>query len=188
MTPIQEPTELRSMASKRRISVRLGSAALCLACAGAWAQSGNGLDNPDWKEAQTPPPPAFVKDAVIALDMPPFVSLKVGVDPSSIVVGDDGVVRYVIVMTNATGSVNAAYEGIRCVTDEVKTYARWTSSGTWSLVNNPQWKALNDNMPSQHAKAFARQGGCQSRLATSTLEIVKALKSGKRYSSSAIEQ
>jgi hypothetical protein len=153
---------------------------LCLACAGAWAQSGNGLDNPDWKEEPVPPPPAFAKDAVIALDMPPFVSLKVGVDPSTIVVSDDGVVRYVIVMTNATGSVNAVYEGIRCITDEVKTYARWTSSGTWSLASNPQWKAVNDNMPSQHAKAFARQGGCQARLATSQTEIVNALKSSKR--------
>jgi CNP1-like family len=174
------------MALKRRISIRLGWVGLCLACTGAWAQSGNGLDNPDWKEAQTPPPPAFAKDQVIALDMPPFVSLKVGVDPSTIVVGDDGVVRYVIVMTNATGSVNAVYEGIRCITDEVKTYARWTSSGTWSLVSDPQWKALNDNMPSQHAKAFARQGGCQSRLATSKNEILRALKSVKKNSNAAI--
>ena len=173
------------MASKRLASFFFG---LCLTCSAAWAQSGNGLDNPDWKEEAVPPPPSFVKDRVIALEMPTFVSLKVGVDPSTIAVGSDGVVRYVIVMANATGSVNATYEGIRCITDEVKTYARWTSSGTWSLVNDPQWKALNDNMPSQHAKAFARQGGCQSRLATSQTEIVNALKLGKKSSSGAMAQ
>lgn len=171
------------MALKRQTSVQIGWGALCLACAGAWAQSGNGLDNPDWKEEPVPPPPAFAKDAVIALEMPVFVSLKVGVDPSTIVVGGDGVVRYVIVMRNATGSVNAAYEGIRCITDEVKTYARWSSSGTWSMVTDPQWKALNDNMPSQHAKAFARQGGCEARLATSKSEIIHALKSGRKSGS-----
>ncbi len=170
------------MASKRRISVRLGWVGLCLACAGAWAQGVNSPDNPDWKEEAVPPPPAFAKDQVIALEMPAFVSLKVGIDPSTIVVGDDGVVRYVIVMTNATGSVNAAYEGIRCFTDEVKTYARWTSSGTWSIAPDPQWKALSDNMPSQHAKAFSRQGGCQTRSAPSKVEIVNALKFGKKNS------
>jgi hypothetical protein len=79
-------------------------------------------------------------------------------------------------MVNASGSVNAAYEGIRCVSDEVKTYARWSSSGTWLPVNAPQWKAINDNMPSKHAFAFARQGGCDARLATSKAEILKALK------------
>jgi DNA-binding beta-propeller fold protein YncE len=120
--------------------------------------------------------------------MPVFVSLKIGVDPSSITVGGDGVVRYVIVMTNATGSVNAVYEGIRCITDEVKTYARWTSSGTWSVASDPQWKALNDNTPSQHAKAFARQGGCQSRLATSKAEIVNALKFGKKNNGAVMAQ
>jgi hypothetical protein len=72
------------------------------------------------------------------------------------------------------------YEGIRCASDEVKTYARWTSSGTWSPTYNPQWKAVNDNMPSRHAQAFARQGGCQNRLAPSKAEILRALKTGNK--------
>jgi hypothetical protein len=159
-------------------------ALLCLASTGAWAQipanTGNGLDNPEWKEEQAPAPPVFSKDDVIALDMPSYVSLKVSVDPATIAVGSDGVVRYVIVMKNATGSVNAVYEGIRCASDEVKTYARWTSSGTWSPTSNPQWKAVNDNMPSRHAQAFARQGGCQNRLAPSKAEILRALKTGNK--------
>ena len=142
--------------------------------------TGNGLDNPDWAEEQLAPPPAFSKDRLIALDMPPHVTLKIGVDPETIVVGSDGVVRYVIVMRNASGSTNAVYEGIRCITDEVKTYARQGSSGQWSMVPNPAWKAVNDNMPSRHAQAFARQGGCINRLATSKVEIIKALTTGKK--------
>ena len=173
------------MTSKRLARTALKAlACLSLASASAWAQvpanTGNGLDNPDWKEEPVAPPPAFSKDALIALDMPNYVSLKVGVDPATIVVGTDGVVRYVIVMKNTTGSVNAVYEGIRCASDEVKTYARWTSSGTWSMTSNPQWKAVNDNMPSRHAQAFARQGGCQNRLATTKAEILQALKTGNK--------
>ncbi len=155
------------------------SAAAALAAPCCLAQSGNGLDNPDWAEEPVQAPPQFSKDRLMPLDMPAHVSVMVGVDPQTIVVGGDGVVRYVIAMTNATGSTNAVYEGIRCITDEVKTYARLNASGQWSLLANPAWKAVNDNMPSHHAQAFARQGGCQNRLATSQQEIVSALKTGR---------
>jgi hypothetical protein len=144
------------------------------------AQTGNGLDNPDWVEDPVPSPPAFSKDKLIPLDMPSYISVKVGVDPESIAVGGDGIVRYVIVLNNASGSTNAVYEGIRCITDEVKTYARYSASGQWSMLANPAWKAVNENMPSHHAQAFARQGGCQNRLATSKQEIITALKLGRR--------
>lgn len=141
--------------------------------------AGNGSDNPDWVEEPVAPPPAFSTEQLVLLDMPPQISVRVGVDPQTIAVGGDGVVRYVVVMRNASGNTSAQYEGIRCITDEVKTYARQSSSGQWSWVQAPQWKALNENMPSQHAKVFARQGGCQNRLATSKEEITKALKSAR---------
>jgi hypothetical protein len=169
------------MKSKLQASLLAG---LCLVCAGAWAQvpvnTGNGLDNPDWKEEQVPPPPAFSKERVVAIDMPRHVTLRIGVDPDTIVVGADGVVRYVIVMVNSTGSVNAVYEGIRCASDEFKTYARWSASGTWSSTANPEWRAVNDNMPSRHTLAFARQGGCINRLAPTKAEILQTLKSPKK--------
>lgn len=140
------------------------------------AQSGgNGTDNPDWVEEPASLAPLFSAEHLIPIDMPVYVSLKVGVDPQTIVVGADGVVRYVVVMTSASGNTNAVYEGIRCVTGEVKTYARWSASGTWSVLDNPAWKPVTDNMPSRHAQAFSRQGGCQNRLATSKREIIEAL-------------
>jgi hypothetical protein len=166
---------------KIKLAAMLGlSAALSMATPWGLAQTGNGLDNPDWEEGQVPPPPSFSRDTLISLEMPPHVTAKVSVDPETIVVGADGVVRYVIVMTNATGSTSAMYEGIRCISDEVKTYARLGASGQWVTVSNPVWKSVNDNMPSRHAQAFARQGGCQNRLATTKQEIVSALKTGRR--------
>jgi hypothetical protein len=141
--------------------------------------SGNGLDNPDWVEEDATPPAVFSKDKLIPLEMPPQVTVKVGIDPETIVVGGDGVVRYVVVMRNASGSTSAFYEGIRCVSDEVKTYARQSGAGDWTLVKNPQWKGVTDTMPSHHAQAFARQGGCQAKLATSKQEIITVLKSGR---------
>ena len=144
------------------------------------AQSGNGLDNSDWVELTPPAPPQFSKDHLIPIDMPPHVTVKVGVDPSTIAVGSDGVVRYVLVLTNASGSSSAIFEGIRCVSDEVKTYARLSASGKWNTVENPTWKSVTENMPSRHAQAFARQGGCQNRLATSPQDIITALKAPQK--------
>jgi hypothetical protein len=135
----------------------------------------NTLDNVDWVEEVTPPPPAYSKDNLILIDMPVYVSLKVGVDPATVSVGADGIVRYVVLMINATGSVNAAFEGIRCFSDEVKTYARTSASGEWRVLPDPQWKAVNDNMPSRHAQAIARQGACVNRLTTTVPDTLKAL-------------
>ena len=164
----------------RALAIWTLAGAFALLCQFSMAQSGNGLDNPDWVEIPTPPPPQFSKDHLIAIDMPLHITVKVGVDPSTITVGTDGLVRYVLVMTNSSGSSNAIYEGIRCVSDEVKTYARSGASGQWNMVEKPAWKSVSENMPSLHAKAFARQGGCQSRLATSQQEIISALKATQK--------
>jgi hypothetical protein len=147
-----------------------------------WAQKY--VEPVEWVEEKTPPIPTFSKSGLIPIDMPSHVSLKVGIDPATISVGTDGVVRYVMVMSNATGSVNAVFEGIRCTTDEVKTYARFNSSGNWSEVSDTQWKGINDNMPSKHAFAFARQGGCQLRLAPTKAEILQAITQRQKASKS----
>lgn len=149
---------------------------LTVCAVGAQAQAL--VEDPDWKETEVPAPPAFSKDHLVAIEMPHYVSLKFGVDPATLAITPDGIVRYVMVAINASGSVNAMYEGIRCATGEVKTYARASTSGTWSVVKDPEWRALSDNLPSKHAIALARQGACDGRAAaaSSTADIIKNLK------------
>ena len=152
--------------------------AVGLAACALGAQAQRLVDDPDWKETEMPTPPAFSQDHLVAVDMPPYVSLKFGVDPATVAITADGIVRYVMVATNPSGSVNAMYEGIRCATGEVKTYARASASGAWSIVKTPEWRALNDNLPSKHAIAFARQAACDGRAtaASSAADIIRALK------------
>lgn len=134
-------------------------------------------EDPDWKESEAPTPPAFNTEKLLPLAMPPYVSLKFGIDPATLTIAPDGIVRYVVVARNATGSVTAMYEGIRCATGEVKTYARAGNSGVWSVVAEPQWRDLTDNLPSKHAWVFARQAACDGRAAaaSNTADIVRAL-------------
>lgn len=131
---------------------------------------------PDWVEAKAPAPPAFTTDHLIPIDMPHYVTLEVGIDPATVSVGTDGVVRFVVVMRNTSGSGTAAYEGIRCTTDEVKTYARTNSAGQWVAIAAPGWRSITDNLPSKHAFAIARQGGCNTHLSSSLDETLKALR------------
>lgn len=141
------------------------------------APAGNYPAEVDWVEAAVPDAPAFKTSGGIGIDMPRHVSVKVAVDPATLAIGSDGVVRYVATMTNLSGSVSAVYEGIRCTSDEVKTYARWSSSGQWTSTTDPVWKAINGNLPSKHAFAIARQGACENHLARSSVaDIVRALK------------
>lgn len=136
------------------------------------------VDDPDWKETEVPAPPAFSADHLVSIEMPSYVSLKFGVDPATLAITPDGIVRYVMVAVNASGSVNAMYEGILCAKGEVKTYARTTSNGAWSVIKEPQWRDLSDNLPSKHAIAFARQGACDGRAAaaSSVADILRNLK------------
>lgn len=147
---------------------------LALATLSATAQT---AADPDWKESQLPSPPAFDVKRLIPIDMPKYVSLKFGVDPATLSISPDGVVRYVVVATSPTGSINAMYEGIRCSKGEVKTFARHPSNGKWATVEEPQWQALDGNLPSKHALALARQGLCEGRsvAARSVPDMVKAL-------------
>jgi hypothetical protein len=131
--------------------------ALVLASAAAFAQVAP--EDPDWREAEAPPPPALKLGGLIPLEMPRS-SLRFGVDPASVSVGSDGVVRYVVVATSATGAVNALYEGLRCNSAEFKVYARHSGSGGWTLAKDSTWRPLHNAQNSSHSLQVARTAAC----------------------------
>ncbi len=148
----------------------------CLALGSASAQLA--AVDPDWQESAVPAPPTFEKSRLIRIDAVPGQTMIIGVDPATLTLSKDGVVRYVVVATAAGGSLNAMYEAIRCATSEFKTYARRTADSEWLSVSDPSWRALQENMPSRHAYRIARQGICDGRAPTpSVAEMVRRLKS-----------
>jgi hypothetical protein len=122
--------------------------------------------DPDWKELDVKPPAAFKTSKLVPIEMPRYVTVKMGIDPDTLTVSSDGIVRYVVVAVSGSGNVNAAYEGIWCRAGDVKTYARAGNDGKWDAVDNPEWKKLNASQPSMHALALARQGVCDGRSAS----------------------
>jgi hypothetical protein len=133
--------------------------ALALTLASFSSQAQLAPTDPDWREVDAPPPPVLRTQGLIPLEMPGS-SLRFGVDPASVSLGADSVVRYVVVASSATGAVNAMYEGVRCSSGEVKVYARHNPDSGWVPVRNSDWEALSQRPNSRHSLLIARTGAC----------------------------
>jgi hypothetical protein len=124
------------------------------------ADNSNIPDVPEWKELDAPPPPALRTQGLIPLDVT-GTSLRFGVDPASITLAKDGVVRYVVVATSSSGAVNGIYEGIRCGTGQVKVYARHNPGSGWVPASSSEWQDIYKTANSRYSLAIARGGACQ---------------------------
>lgn len=130
---------------------------LCLAAGAAVAQLT--VPDPDWKESEAPRPPPLQAEGLIAVDMEGS-ALRWGIDPRSITIGEDRIVRYVVSATSSSGTVNAMYEGIRCNTAEVKVHARHTPGAGWTQLREAEWQPLHNNGRARHSLVIARSGVC----------------------------
>jgi hypothetical protein len=137
---------------------QFAAAGLLLAAAASLAQTLLPTD-PDWREADAPPPPPLRTDRLIPVEIPSS-TLKFGVDPASISVGQDGIVRYVVVARSSSGVINANYEAIHCQMANVKVYARHNPDSGWVVVRDPQWMPLHSTPNSRHSLIIARTGAC----------------------------
>lgn len=161
-----------------------------LAACGLFAASCAGLAqdikplNETWREA-----PVFQEAEVTLpttlrttglIDVPfPGSELRIGVDPESVSIGSDSVIRYVMVARSASGTLNAAYEGLRCDTGELKVYARHYPDSGWKAVTNPAWQKLLAGAAQRHALAIARNGMCTSDgRKRSVPEVLRDLRTG----------
>lgn len=149
----------------------------CLLGLSLTAAAQNMVEDYDWKEGEVPPPPAFNAAKLLRFDVSSGSTLVYGVDPATLSIGKDGIVRYVLVASSSTGARNVLYEGLRCSSGEFKTYARYLPEGSWAQVEKAEWRSMFGNMPSRHALQLARSGACNnSAPASSVGEIVRQLK------------
>jgi len=64
------------------------------------------------------------------------------IDEKSISVGDDGVIRYTLVVVTDSGARSVSYEGMRCATRERRFYGFGQSDKTWSKARNGKWARI----------------------------------------------
>lgn len=119
------------------------------------------------------------------------------IDAPSIVVGEDGIVRYTLVIKSPAGAMNISYEGMRCATEsaregarlqilifkfhitEKRLYAIGHDDKTWVRARVSKWEEL-ENIPQHYAqRALARYFFCPvNSIVKDKEEAIQALKRG----------
>ncbi len=99
-------------------------------------------DKKPWKEieAQLPAPPK--QQDLLRVEVGPASRHEHFVDRASLSVGEDGVVRYTMLIRTAGGAENVSYEGMRCSEGERKLYAFGRSNGEWSRNRHARWEPI----------------------------------------------
>ncbi|NEX64422.1 CNP1-like family protein [Noviherbaspirillum galbum] len=152
------------------------------ASSGAAAQSSRFEEDFDdqnrpWQEiaVQLPGPPQDRQ--LLPFYVSPTATQKFAVDAESISVGQDGVVRYTIVVTSEGGARNVSYEGIRCATYERKFYAFGRPDGGWSRSRRDQWEKIDGHAVNRQQDALFRDYFCDSKtVAGSAKDMLERLR------------
>jgi len=143
----------------------LGIASASLAVTTAFA-----LNQPEepapWQESQVSPPMNFSTEAVTDFVLDPQSSMRLGIDPKTLTIDPDGVVRYVLVAKSSQGALNVLYEGIRCASAEVKVYARWDNVSSWNTSGKAEWEPLAFRGTTRRAMQMARGGVSKAKCPT----------------------
>ncbi len=138
-------------------------AALALPTHAALAQPRADEEEKPWEEAQWAPPASFQLDKVRTFRLEQTTTMEFGIEPSTLQVGTDGVIRYVFVARSASGALNVLYEGVRCQTAETRIYARWDPASGWRQStgnSDANWQPLNFRGSTRRQMFMARAGLC----------------------------
>lgn len=130
-----------------------------------------------WSELQAKIPP-YPKDAdLVQFDAGAATANRFFIDPDSLSIGEDGVVRYIMVIRTGGGASNVTFEGMRCETREQKTYAVGHRDGSWARARDPQWRRIEYREINRHHGVLYRDFFCRGKFAArSVKDIVSALR------------
>ena len=122
---------------------------------------GGFIEGPEWKEGNVVIPPYPQIDELIKIQLDradqPF---NFYLDPKSVAIGEDGVVRYTVVIESYSGARNVLYEGIRCETEEYRAYAYGTSDGKFSKATVANWTRFRQSDGMTHRYNFYKYYMC----------------------------
>lgn len=134
---------------------------VAVACFSCIAQAGLFTDpDPNWKEGEHALPAALDRNGLRELAIDDASRNRFLVDEHSLSVGDDGVVRYVLVVRTAGGAENVTFEGIRCEIGGWRIYATGRADGRWSRVPEGAWLPIVDTSYNRARAALAKDYFC----------------------------
>jgi len=131
-----------------------------------------------WTELELKLPAPPTEGNLIPFDAGAATPHRFYIDAASLTVGEDGVVRYTLVVKAAGGATNVSYEGIRCETREQKHYAVGRGDGKWMPARNTEWRRVESKDLNPHHRVLYSEFFCPARHVrmVTTKQIVAALK------------
>lgn len=95
-----------------------------------------------WKEIESQLPAAPKVENQVEIKLGASSENRFFVDSASLSSGEDGVVRYSMVIESPAGARTISFEGMRCTTGERKLYAFGRSDGTWARNRYAKWEPI----------------------------------------------
>ena len=103
-----------------------------------------------WQELKAKLPAAPDPDKLIPFEVSVANANRFFVDPASISVGKDGVVRFTVVIEASGGARTVNYEGLRCDTRERRLYAFGQPDGSWAESQGSSWIPVHKQQHRMH--------------------------------------
>jgi hypothetical protein len=97
---------------------------------------------------------------------------KFAIDTQSILIGNDGVTRYMVQITSPSGSKQTQYEGIRCDSYQVRLYGTYEANSSWRENPLGGWSGIKDNIPNRYQAALAQGAICNLSSQEKSLKTV----------------
>lgn len=167
--------------SGRRTRAGLLLALACLALAGcktttkgmpeeeqkdtsAWI---NPFEDRPFKEGEATLPALPRDEDLIPFSVTDSANFRFAVDPKSLSVGADNVVRYTVVITSSGGGRNVSFEGMRCDAFERRVYATLPKGATAWVPNMAEdrdsWRRMETRVRNAYAATLATDYFCEGR-------------------------
>ncbi|KON80840.1 CNP1-like family protein [Azoarcus sp. PA01] len=139
--------------------VQAGVAALVFfsgaVCAGLFSDP-----DPNWKEGHYELPAPPLPSALHEFPVDVTSRNRFLLDEHSLTVGEDGVVRYVLVVRTAGGAENVTFEGIHCEVAGWRIYAVGRDGGEWAVARDAGWQPIVDTAYNRPRAALAKEYFC----------------------------
>jgi hypothetical protein len=84
---------------------------------------------------------------------------KFAVDTDSILIGNDGITRYTVILISPNGNSQVQYEGIRCDSFQWRLYGTFESN-SWKENPLSSWNPIKDHTPNRYQAALAQGAFC----------------------------
>lgn len=138
-----------------------------------------------WQEGETFLPDLPVESDLLAIDSPPtHRHFQFFLDGKNLKIGEDGVVRYTLVIRSNNGAENLFYEGLRCSTSQIKTFAYggFDKTNQKRFMERPdaKWQYTTTSGAKAYSRMLANNYFCNHHgKVLSHQEIMQSIKYGK---------